>query len=201
MKATDFDLRRELLLNNDTGVATFRDSRVVVMDAGALGLLRNNLQTELGWEKARSFFLRFGYGQGYSDFQQMKSKFTFDTEMDLLASGPVIHTWEGIVSARPTEVRFDRKTGDFFFRGRWINSYEAEQYLCFNEPSKEPVCWSLVGYASGWSTAFFGKPLLAIEPTCAGKGDEECGFVIQSPEAHGAVAVPYMAALKSLMGG
>jgi hypothetical protein len=102
--------------------------------------------------------IRFGFQNGFGDFMQMKINYEFDSEMDLLASGPVIHTWEGIVKAKPLMLEFDRDKGSFLFTGIWENSYEAEQHLMFNDIAKEPVCFSLMGYASGWSTAFFGKP-------------------------------------------
>jgi rsbT co-antagonist protein RsbR len=200
MKATDFDLSKDLKLDPSSGMALFRNSRLVIMDAAALGLLRQNLVEALGPEQARAFFLRFGYSHGFNDFMEMKKRYTFDSEMDLLASGPVIHSWEGIVSARPKEIRFDRKTGEFYFTGTWVNSYEAEQYLTFNPPASEPVCWSLTGYASGWCTAFFERPLLAMEPECAGRGDENCGWLIQPPSAWGDAAKGVLTALKPLMG-
>jgi hypothetical protein len=110
---------------------------------------------------------------------QMKMNYTFDTEMDLLASGPVIHTWEGIVQATPKEIRFDRARGEFYFSGVWMNSYEAEQHLSFNPPATEPVCGSLMGHASGWRTAFFGSPVIAIEPLWIGREDAHCEWLIQ----------------------
>jgi len=201
MKATDFDLSKDLKLDPSTGIATFRASRLVVLDAGALGLLRQDLVEALGLERARRLFLRFGYQHGYSDFMQMKLAFEFDSEMDLLASGPVIHSWEGIVQATPKEIRFDRTKKDFYFTGVWSNSYEAEQYLTFNHPATEPVCWSLMGYASGWCTAFFGSPLVAVEPVCTGKGDDHCEWLIQPPEAWDDTAAVYIEALSDLLGG
>jgi hypothetical protein len=197
LKATDFDLSQQLEFNPDKGLTSFKDSRIVLFDANAIGLLRQNLIDELGTEKAREFFLKFSFQHGYSDFMQMNINYTFDSEMDLLASGPVIHTWEGIVKATPTEIRYDRTTGEFFFTGDWHNSYEAEQHLSFNELAHEPVCWSLAGYASGWCSAFFGKKLIAVEPVCRGKGDEHCGWKIQPPEAWGDEAKAYVAALAS----
>lgn len=196
MKAQDFDLSKDLKFNTQDGIATFRDNRLVIMDAGAIGLLRQELLEELGWEKARAMLLQFGYQNGYADFLQMNLAYKFDTEMDLLASGPVIHTWEGIVQATPKEIRFDRQKGEFFFTGVWANSYEAEQHLCFNQPANEPACWSLMGYASGWCTAFFGKRVLAIEPVCKGKGDDHCEWKIQPDAAWGPEAAPYIDALK-----
>jgi hypothetical protein len=192
MKATDFDLSKELKFSLETGITTFRDSRLVMFDANSIGLLRQRLIETVGWNAARDFFLKFGYQNGYSDFMQMQLNYQFDTEMDLLASGPVIHTWEGIVQATPTEIRFNRDTGEFYFTGVWTNSYEAEQHLTFNEQSSEPVCWSLMGFASGWCTAFFGSPLIAIEPMCLGKGDHHCEWKIQPPAAWGKEADPYL---------
>jgi hypothetical protein len=192
MKATDFDLSKDLQFSLQTGVTTFRNSRFVIFDANAIGLLRQNLIRQLGVPQAREFFLRFGFQNGYSDFLQMKINYAFDTEIDLLASGPVIHTWEGVVQATPRDIRFDRSAGTFYFTGVWSNSYEAEQHLCFDEPSSEPVCWSLMGYASGWCTAFFGSALVAIEPVCVGKGDDHCEWLIQPPAAWGSEAAPYL---------
>jgi Activator of aromatic catabolism/V4R domain len=201
MKATDFDLSKDLKFDMETGITSFKDSRLVLFDANAIGLLRQSLIKEIGFEKARVFFLRFGYQHGYSDFLQMKINYEFDSEMDLLASGPVIHTWEGVVQATPKEIKFDRETGEFYFTGIWTNSYEAEQHLMYDDAVEEPVCWSLMGYASGWCTAFFGSPLLAIEPVCVGRGDDHCEWLIQPPDKFGDLAKPYMDALGSLMGG
>jgi hypothetical protein len=194
MKATDFDLSKDLRFSLEKGITSFRDSRLVIFDANSIGLLRQSLINQLGISQAREFFLRFGFQNGYSDFLQMKVNYQFDTEIDLLASGPVIHTWEGIVQATPRDIRYDRSTGTFYFTGVWSNSYEAEQHLSFNESFTEPVCWSLMGYASGWCTAFFGSPLVAIEPVCVGKGDDHCEWLIQPPDVWGSEGAVYLTA-------
>jgi hypothetical protein len=199
VRVTDFDFTKDLSFDPKTGYTTFGGSRVLIYDANAIGLLRQNLIEQLGWDKARYFFLRLGFQNGYSDFLQMKVNYTFDTEMDLLASGPVIHTWEGIVHAAPKEMAFDRAKGTFFFTGVWSNSFEAEQHLSHNHNANEPVCWSVMGYATGWCTAFFGKPVIAIEPVCRGKGDACCEWKIQPPEAWGAEAKVYLEAYASLL--
>jgi predicted hydrocarbon binding protein len=196
MKATDFDLSKDLSFDPTTGITQFKSSRLVLFDSSAIGLLRENLIRQLGMDAARELFLKFGYQNGFADFIQMKLAFKFDSEMDLLASGPVIHTYEGIVQATPKEIRFDRETGEFHFAGVWINSYEAEQHLSFRDFHDEPVCWSIAGYASGWCTAFFGSPLIAIEPKCVGKGDDCCEWLIQPPDKFGPEADPYRKAYR-----
>ncbi len=184
MKALDFNLPSEIQFNFNEGLTTFGDSRLLIFDAGSIGLLRQTMLELVGAEKAQEALFRFGFKNGYADHLQLKHSHEFDSEMDLLASGPVIHTWEGIVSATPSAISFDRASGDFAFTGVWRNSYEAEQYLSFNDTASEPVCWSLTGYASGWCSAFWGKPLLAVEPQCAGKGDPTCGWDIRPIEKH-----------------
>lgn len=195
MKAQDFNLPEKLVFNFDEGSTTFLDNRLVIFEANSIGMLRQNMIDEFGWEKTREFFLKFGYQNGYSDFMQLDIAYEFDTEMDLLASGPTIHTWEGIVNATPTAITFNRETGEFLFTGNWKNSYEAEQHLSFNDFSKEPVCWSLMGYASGWCSGFMKKPMLAIEPVCIGKGDDHCEWLIKPVKEWGAEAEPYIKAL------
>jgi hypothetical protein len=196
MKATDFDLSKDIKYDFEKGITTFKESRLVIFDANSMGLLRQDLIDSMGWEKARAFFLRFSFQNGYSDFMQMKLNYKFESEMDLLASGPVIHTWEGIVKAVPTEIKYDKQKGTIFFTGNWFNSYEAEQHLSFNDYSNEPVCWSLAGYASGWTSAFMGKKIIGIEPKCKGKGDGHCGWMLKEVEAWDKELVkPYAQAL------
>lgn len=197
MKAKDFNLSKEIEFSNETGIIQFRNSRLVIFDVNAIGLLRQDLIEHLGFKKARDFFLKFGFQNGYSDFKQMYLNYDFDDEKELLSSGPAIHTWEGIGKAEPKELEFDRISGHFFFKGIWENSFEAEQHLSFHRLAKEPVCWSLMGYASGWCSAFFKKPLVAIEEKCMGMGDKYCVWVIRPPDKWGTDADIYVNAYKT----
>lgn len=197
MTANEFDYTKDLRLDYQSGIVTFQHTRLVMLDVDTLGLLRSILINELGRDKARTIFLQFGYQQGYADLLQLKTHYSFDSEQDLLAAGPVIHTWEGVVKAIPHELRLNRENGDFYMRGIWANSYEADQHLAYLGQSNEVVCWSLMGYASGYATAFFGKKLIAVEPACIGKGDETCEFEIKPEADWGDEAQPYIEALKN----
>jgi predicted hydrocarbon binding protein len=196
MKAADFNLQRDMKLDFEKGITSFKESRLLIFDSDAIGVLRQNMIEMYGEENARTFFLRFGYQSGYADCMRLKVNYTFDQEVELLAAGPVIHTWEGIVQATPKEIRYDRQKGEFFMHGIWSNSYEADQHLSFNKPAQKPVCWSLMGYASGYATAFFGSKVVCMEPVCKGKGDDHCEFKIQPPAAWGDEAETYLRAFK-----
>jgi hypothetical protein len=200
MKAIDFDFSKNLHLNLETGIAKFEENRMVIFDTNALGLLRQDLINELGFEKAKNFFLKFGYQNGYSDFKQISLNYSFDNEMELLATGPIIHTWEGIVSAKLTEIKFDRKKGTIYFTGNWLNSYEAEQHLSYNDISTQPICWTLMGYAAGYTSAFMGVPVICIEPVCVGKGDDHCEWLIKNiSDWDPDIIKPYKEAYKEYM--
>ncbi len=196
MKASDFNFPNELQFDFNTGLTTFRNSRMCIFDANVMGLMREELVKMIGWEKAREFFVRFNYQNGYEECLNMKNNYTFDNDMEWLAAGPTLHTWRGIVKATPKEIRFNKKTGEFFFHGIWHNSYEAEQYLSFNEPANESVCWSLVGYASGYASALLGSKCITIETHCKGKGDDYCEHLIKPVSQWGEEAKIYIDILK-----
>ena len=164
MKALDFNLPSEIKFDFDEGLTTFGDSRLLIFDAGSIGLLRQTILELVGMEKAQDVLFRFGFKERIRRSPAAEALHEFDSEMDLLASGPVIHTWEGIVSATPSAISFDRASGDFAFTGIWRNSYEAEQYLSFNDMAAEAVCWSLTD-ASGWCTAFWASPFSRSSPS------------------------------------
>lgn len=199
MKAADFNLSKELNFNFDEGITSFRDNRLLLLDSNALGLLRQDMIKMLGVEKTRTFFLRFGYQQGYADFMQLKLGYEFDNEFELLSVGPLLHTWEGVVKVVPDKVHYDRSTGDFYLSAACINCYEAEQHLSFNQCSDAPVCWSMVGYASGWCSGFFGSKVIAIEQSCIGKGDACCYAHVKPATAWDSEVVkPYLGAFSDL---
>ena len=60
--------------------------------------------------------------------------------------------------------------------GEWIwrNSAEAEAHLRAMGPASEPVCWMMLGYASAYSSAFMGHPIIFREVECRAMGAPHC---------------------------
>jgi anti-anti-sigma factor len=123
--------------------------------------------------------------------------YAWDDEAERLGAGPRMHEWEGLVKVEPLEMSYDRTRGHFLFRGRWKGSYEAEVHLQRLGPASEPVCYSLAGYASGWGTAFFGAPLLAVEHQCVACGAPHCEWELRPADAWGPEADAGREALRS----
>jgi len=195
MKVADIDLPRMLTIRPDQGKLLLGDDRMLIFRQAALGSLRRLVYDHLGPALARAVFTQFGHRCGTGDFASLQQRFTWDTERDAIASGPVMHMWEGIVHVEVRQLDFDRATGRFAMAGIWRNSYEAENHLHEIGRSTTPVCHSLTGYATGWATAFFGRPLLAVETACVGKGDPHCAFEIKPEAAWGPEAEPWRRAL------
>jgi PAS domain S-box-containing protein len=198
LKASDLDFYNLLRRQADESRLLFNGRRAVIFDVEAIGALRQQLIESLGVELALGVLTRFGYSQGRGDAAMLAENFNWETDMDWLAAGPSLHMLEGVVHVQPEFIEFNRKTGYFHMHGAWLNSYEAEEHLRRFGVSTQPVCWTLTGYASGYTTRFFGQELLAIETECVGKGDARCYWEIRPVDAWGVEAEPYRAALKQI---
>ena len=179
MKVDEFKFDEYLTFDPQKGEVIFKGQRMVIMSADSFGDLLKVMVDIGGVNLTRVFMRIFGETAGKNDARTIKDNLNPDTDMDWLALGPTIHTWEGIVKAVPEVIDIDRDSGKFYMKGTWENSFFAEQYTKHFGKSKDPICWLLTGYATGYASEFFGKKLVAKEPTCQAKGDKACSFEIQ----------------------
>jgi len=173
----DLHLPEVLEFLPDEGVIRLHEQRVVILSAAALGLLRKELVATLGLESARRLLLRFGYADGYHDAVSLRDQLGWRDPLEGFRAGASLHRLEGIVQAEIRRAEHDPATGRFDAEIAWRHSYEAEQHLHHYGPSGTPVCWSLVGYVSGFASACVGQEIYFKELTCIGCGDAVCGIV------------------------
>jgi len=197
MKVQDIDMRKMLSFQPESGKLLLGNERYLLFRQEAFGTLRKLLFEQLGGTLARSILSQFGYRCGMGDFEALGKLYAWDTDMDRISAGPVMHCWEGLVRAEPTLLKYDRQSQSFHMQGTWKNSYEAEIHLQQFGPGQESVCHSLTGYASGWTSAFMGFDLIATEPTCVARGDSVCTFDIKPPALWGDEAKTFKEALSS----
>ncbi|MBI4348634.1 MAG: PAS domain S-box protein [Elusimicrobia bacterium] len=155
------------------------DTRAILLTAPSMGVLRKALIDTVGLAYARGILMRFGFACGYGDAKAAKARTRFASDREWLMAGPKMHSLIGHAAVDPIEFTLSPDHKDFRVRARWRNSYEAEQHLAVAGPSEAPVCWSLLGYASGWSTAVLGEKAVAVETRCAGSGAEDCELEIR----------------------
>ena len=183
---TNLHLAELLDFRPDQGVIRLHEQRVVILSAAAMGLLRKELVDSLGLETARRLLLRFGFADGYHDAVNLRERSNWTTPLDGLQSGAMLHTLEGIVRAEVRRVDHDAATGRFEEEVAWHDSYEAEQHLHHYGKSPSPVCWSLLGYSSGFVSACLGKEIYFRESQCLGQGAKHCVAIGRDAESWGA---------------
>ncbi|MFJ7727701.1 XylR N-terminal domain-containing protein, partial [Neobacillus sp. NPDC097160] len=143
----------------------------------ALGILRKDLVAVLGMERAKGFLLRYSHNCGVNDAKYFEENFSWESDIEIIEAGYKINDLKGHAKLIPIQVRTDRKKGDFYFEGRWYYSYEAEQHIRHFGFHPEPVCHTLGGYASGYSSQYLGEEVIFKEIECIGKGDPNCIFI------------------------
>jgi rsbT co-antagonist protein RsbR len=195
MKASDFDFSSSLKFNPAEGTVLHGANRMLIFRMEALGTLGTLLIEQVGSRLTRAIFSQFGQRCGAEDHKALKATYSWDSEMEELAAGPALQTWEGICKVTPRKVEFDRKTGHFHMQATCLNTHEATLYLEMFGKSDHPVCHTAMGYASGYMSSFFGAPLLAIETKCRACGDETCEVEIRPPDEWGTEADGYRDAL------
>lgn len=171
----------------DLGEIRLHDQRVVILSAAALGLLRKELIDTFGRDVARRLLLRFGFADGYHDAVNLRERSAWPTPVDGLRAGAVLHTLEGIVRVRIERLDRDAAPGATGFHAEllWESSYEAQQHVHHYGESPDPVCWSLVGYASGYASACLSQEIYYREASCAGQGASACRVIGRDADSWG----------------
>ncbi len=193
MKASDLHLLELLDLQPDAGSIHFKNRRMLLWDADAFGNLRRELIESLGIDRARPILRRFGFANGYRDALTTRDMFQWDNDEEWWLSCPALQTHEGKVRAIPKHLLVDRESGLFEMNVDWDHSYEAAQHERVFGSSDEPVCWTLVGFASGFATALMGEEVYVVEEQCIASGADCCRVVGKTKKAWGADGIRYAA--------
>jgi transcriptional regulator with PAS, ATPase and Fis domain len=89
----------------------------------------------------------------------------------------VLNRLEGIVRTEVVTLEHETKSARFQQDMFWHDSYVAEQHVHHYGKSNAPVCWSLVGYASGYASACLGQEIYFQEHECLAQGAAHCTVV------------------------
>ncbi len=182
MKAYQLLFDKLIDINPRTGMIKFNGKRMTLVSVEALGILRRDLVNTLGSARAKGFLMRYGWACGFKDGETIEKMYQWDSKEELLLAGPYLHTLEGTATVEPDIIEFDEKS--LHFEGRWGNSFEVIEHINYFGRSKDPICWILVGYASGYLTKTFGEKVVVYEEACEGKGDPHCRFVAKTVDSN-----------------
>jgi len=167
-------LAEHLRFDPESGQILLFDQRMLLLHGFSFGTLRRELIERVGLDRAREMLTRLGYQQGVADSDRARAVTKGDIAAALM-HGPPLREMEGFVRNEPIEpLRFDPERGQFRGNFHWNASWEAEAHLQHMGISGVPACWLTVGYATGYSTALMGRPILWREHECIAMGHARC---------------------------
>jgi DNA-binding NtrC family response regulator/predicted hydrocarbon binding protein len=152
------------------------ERRVLLMHAEAFASLRNELVLSLGVDTARGLLTRIGYAAGCRDAEFALRIATADHGIeDVVRWGAVLHALQGfvlpeIISTRRTAFADDNYHGEWI----WKNSIEDEYHVAEHGVGDHAVCWTEVGYSSGYLSTCAGRRILVREVECRAQGAVHC---------------------------
>lgn len=171
------NLSRQIRFQDSDGKIWFDEQRVLLLQLGALTDFRKEQIETVGLERAKGFFMRLGYSLGKKDAQLALKLAETDDATELLRTGFNLHALKGMVRVEECTLQIDQSDAHFYAEYRLHDSYEAEMFRSELGMQDEPVCWSLVGHASAYTSTLLGREILFKEVNCRGCGDEQCLFV------------------------
>jgi DNA-binding NtrC family response regulator len=176
------DLHHEELLELDPegGLIRFAGQRALLLDAVAMGLLRQYLVKNFGLTAARAVLTQFGFAHGWRMAAAMQREFKWENNGEWRRAGPRIYTLEGLFRAAPGSEDPLTKKGAML-----LASYEAEQHLLHFGRADSAVCWTICGLMSGYVSHTAGKETYVLEDRCLGEGHAACHLLGRTREEWG----------------
>jgi two-component system, NtrC family, response regulator HydG len=171
------DLSARLRFNPKDAHIWLGGERMILMHVAAFARLRQDLIERLGISAARELLERLGGVSGTLDAAIARRSMPHAGPLESFKAGPRLHAIEGMVVPEEIALEVDPETGMHFGEWIWRHSAEAEAHLERFGKSAEPVCWTLIGYASAFSSAFMGRPILYKELECKAMGAQHCHIV------------------------
>jgi len=179
-------------ISDDEALADLRDSfsfdpanadirlgnrRMLLVDDLGLGLMRRELIQSLGYQRARGVMSRIGYGIGIADAQFAQGLRRDSNLIDVYKAGPQLHALKGAVRVEELAFDADFEAGHFYGEYIWHNSAECLSHRAEHGIGSQPAGWQQVGYASGYTSTFFGRPMVFRELECVAMGHSRCYLV------------------------
>ena len=163
--------KAEILLNGE---------RMVLTDNNSLGIMRRELILALGHERARAVLSRTGYEMGAVNGEQAIKLRQGQDIFDGFEAGPQTHALKGSVQVEALVFEANSESGEFYSEYYWHNSAE-----CMAHREQMGIChesggWQQIGYACGYASAFFGRPIIFRELECVAMGHDKC-FLVGKP--------------------
>jgi Activator of aromatic catabolism/Sigma-54 interaction domain/V4R domain/Bacterial regulatory protein, Fis family len=179
------ELLRDLVFSPASGTIRLNKERLILQRANHTVRLRDQLVGRYGRDEAFVILTRVGFIMGMEDADFVRRSWPGLDPGDAFTAGTRLHMLCGCVRLKTVHNDFDFRKGRFSGEFIWHASAEAGEHGRNPLRAGEPVCWSQVGYASGYATRNFGKLIVYKEVECLGAGDAHCRVIGKPAEVWG----------------
>jgi Activator of aromatic catabolism/Bacterial regulatory protein, Fis family/Sigma-54 interaction domain len=174
------ELLRQLVFSPSSGSIRLNKERLILQRASQTSHLRDQLVERYGRDDAFVMLTRLGFCSGAEDADFVRKSWPGLDPGDLFTAGTRLHMLCGCVRLKTVHNDFDFRKGKFSGEFLWYGSAEAAEYRQRHGASAETVCWSQVGYASGYATRCLGRLIVYKELECLGM-EHDCCRVMGKP--------------------
>lgn len=180
------ELLSSIIFNPSNGMISLNGDRIVMQRTAVSSVLRRELTRMIGTHETRVFLMRLGFLSGQSDARFVRASWPNLDARDAFTAGTRLHTFSGVVRVETVFNTYDFRKQKLTAEFLWHDSAEAAEFRSGNRPSPDPVCWTQLGYASGYASEFFDTLIVYKEVECAGQGHSHCRVVGKHADGWGA---------------
>jgi DNA-binding NtrC family response regulator len=174
------ELLRQLVFSPSSGSIRLNKERLILQRASQTSRLRDQLVERYGRDDAFVALTRLGFWSGAEDADFVRKSWPGLDPGDVFTAGTRLHMLCGCLRLKTVHNDFDFRKGKFSGEFLWYGSAEAAEYRRRHGASAEAVCWSQVGYASGYATCCLGRLIVYKELECLGM-EHDCCRVMGKP--------------------
>lgn len=175
------DLIERIQFDRETGHIWLDESQMLLLDATVYSDMRKVMVETLGMAGARQVLSRIGYLGGYKLADLARKMHPTKPDSDAFVIGPQLTMITGMAAVNLLDLDMDIDSGRFFGEFEILSSYESDSFIQDFGHSDDPVCWHLVGFASGYSTRFMGRDILYREVECRATHDDHRCVIVGKP--------------------
>lgn len=180
MRVEDLHHKELLDLDPEGGLIRFAGQRALLIDAVAMGLLRQYLVENFGLIATRVVLTQFGFAHGWRMASAMQDEFEWADNDEWRRAGARLYSLEGLFRAQPGSEDVFTQNGAML-----LASYEAEQHILHFGRSDSAVCWTICGLMSGYVSRATGEEVYVLEDRCLGQGHAACHLIGRTRQGWG----------------
>lgn len=180
------ELATQLRFAPEEGRIWMDGQRMLLVDGETFADLRDALLSQMGWDAARGLMTRLYFAAGRRDAARVLKKLGPGADLrEALNTGGRIQALQGFLLPEHLGaglLAHDLRSDTYYGEGLWRDSLEDETHIVRHGVGSGAMCWSAIGYCSGYLSECAGRIIVVREVECRAMGHSHCKIVAQPAE-------------------